>query len=142
MFSISSSKRTPALAAVFSKAYRLTTTMSMAAMHLGMQRLDPPIQHFREPSQLGNVFDGDARFAQQFSRASGRNQLHAQRSESAGEIDQSGFIGDAQDGALDLRHEFLGANENYKREILTGASSGLLYTHKCAIITHHYTSRI
>ena len=79
-----------------------------AAVHLRMQRLDAPVEHFREPGQFGNIFYGNAGVAQQLGRASGRNQFHAQRGEFAGEIYQSGFVGDAKDGALDFRHKTSG----------------------------------
>ena len=89
-----------AMAAVFAP-------MQDASMHLRMQRLDAPVQHFRKPGQLGNIFHGDAGVAQQLGRASGRNQFHAQRGEFAGEIYQSGFVGNAKNGALDFRHKAL-----------------------------------
>ena len=82
--------------------------MQDAAVNLGMQGLDAPIQHFGKPGQLGNIFYRDAGFAQQLGRASGRNQFDAQRCEFAGEIYQAGFIGDAENGALDFGHENLG----------------------------------
>ena len=154
MFSISSSKCTPGLAAVFSKAYRLTTTMSMAgmpcsataarwpavvaamqnaAMDFGMQRLDAPIQHFRESGELGNIFHGDAGVAQQLGSASGRNQFDAESGELAGKIHQPGFIGNAENGALNLRHETSEADERLEKKDFSrcidsssaGARSGL-----------------
>ena len=79
--------------------------MQNAAVNFRMQRLDAPVEHFGEAGQFGDVFDGDAGFAQQFGRASGRNQFDAESDEFAGEIDQSGFIGDAENGALNFRHE-------------------------------------
>ena len=82
--------------------------MQNSPVDFRMQRLDAPIQHFREPGQLGNIFHRDAGVAQQFGRAPGRNQFHAQRGELAAEIDQSGFVSDAENGALDFRHEPLG----------------------------------
>ncbi len=45
--------------------------MQNAAMHFGMQRLDATIQHLGKARELGNVFDGDARFAQQFRSSAG-----------------------------------------------------------------------
>ncbi len=38
--------------------------MQDAAVHFGMQRLDASIEHFREASEFGDVFDGDAGIAQ------------------------------------------------------------------------------
>ena len=76
-------------------------------MHLRMQRLDAPIQHFREPSQLGNIFHGNARIAQQLGRTAGRNEFDAELGKFAGKINQSGFVGNAKNGALDFRHKAL-----------------------------------
>ena len=82
----------------------VVTAMQDAAVHLRMQRLDAPVQHFRKPGQLGNIFHRNAGVAQQLGRASGRNQFHSEGDEFAGEIYQSGFIGDAKNGALNFRH--------------------------------------
>ena len=86
----------------------VVAAMQNAAVHLRMQRLDAPIQHFREPGQLGNVFHGNAGVAQQLGRASGRNQFDAEPGKFAGKIDQSGFVGDTENGALNFRHDNLG----------------------------------
>ncbi len=83
--------------------------MQDAAVHLRMQRLDASIQHFRKSRQFGNVFHGDAGVAQQLGRASSRNQFHAQLRKFAGKLYQSGFVGNAENGALDFGHEPLGS---------------------------------
>ena len=85
----------------------VSTSMQDPPMNLRMQRLDAPIQHFREPGQLGNIFHCNAGIAQQLSRAARRNQFDAELGKFAGEINQSRFIGNAKNGALDLRHEAL-----------------------------------
>ncbi len=60
--------------------------MQYAPVHLRMQRLDAPVQHFRESGQLGDVLYGDAGIPQQLCRASGRNQFHAKGNKFAGEL--------------------------------------------------------
>ena len=90
--------------------------MQNAAVNLRMQRLDAPIEHFREAGQFRNIFDGDAGIAQQLGRASGRNQFDAESGELAGKVDQSGFIGDTKNGALNFRHETSGANQKIGEE--------------------------
>ncbi len=80
-----------------------------AAMDFGMQRLDPAIHHFREAGKLGDVFHGNAGFTQQLGRASGRNQFDVEGGKFLGKIDQAGFVSNAQNCALDFRHDvFLG----------------------------------
>ncbi len=75
--------------------------MQNAAVNFGMQRLDAPIEHFRKAGEFGDVFDGDAGIAQQLGGASGGDEFDAEAGELAGEIYEAGFIGDAEDGALD-----------------------------------------
>ncbi len=48
-------------------------TMQNAAVDFGMQRLDPPIEHLRKSSYLGNVLHGDSCVPQELGRAAGRN---------------------------------------------------------------------
>ncbi len=80
-------------------------TMQDAAMHLGMKGLHAAVEHFRETSEFGNVFHGDAGVTQQLGGAAGRDKFHAHAGEFSGEIYQSGFVGNAEDGALDFGHE-------------------------------------
>ena len=82
--------------------------MQDAAVHLGMQRLDAAIEHFGEAGEFGDVFDRDAGVAQQLGGASGGDELDAEGGELAGEIYQSGFVGDAENGALDPRFGDMG----------------------------------
>jgi hypothetical protein len=48
-----------------------------AAVHLGMQRLDAAVEHFRETGEFGDIFDGDAGVAQKLGCASGGNEFDA-----------------------------------------------------------------
>ena len=71
-------------------------------MHFGMQRLDPPVEHLGKTGELGDVFHGNARVAQQLGGAAGGNQFHAQGCKLSGKIYQTGFVGNAEDGALNF----------------------------------------
>lgn len=70
-------------------------------MHLGMQRLDPPVEHLREAGQFRDVFNRDAGIAQQLRRASSGDKFDAEARELAREVNESSLVGDAEDGALD-----------------------------------------
>ena len=74
-----------------------------ASVHLGMQRLDAAVEHLGKAGELGDIFDLDAGVAQQFGGAAGGDQFHAQAGELAGEFHQSGFVGHAENGTLNLR---------------------------------------
>jgi hypothetical protein len=87
---------------------RIFTSVQDGAMNLGMQRFHTPIEHLGKSGELGDVLDGDAGIAEKFGGPSGREELDAEVGESTGEIDQAGFVGDAQDGALDFGHWTLG----------------------------------
>ena len=71
-----------------------------AAVHLGMKRLYPAIEHLGKTGQIGDVFHFDAGIAQQFGRAAGRDQFDSHAGEFAGELHQAGLIGDAENGTL------------------------------------------
>ena len=74
-----------------------------AAVHFGMQRLDPPVEHLGKAGELGNVLHADPGIAQQLRRAAGRNQFHAQAGKFAGKFHQPCLVGHAEDGTLDFR---------------------------------------
>src|SRR5438128_10920690 len=69
-----------------------------------MQRLHPPIQHFRETSQLRNVLDWDSGLAQQLGSSASGDEFNPHVSELTSELHQAGFIGHAEDGTLNLEH--------------------------------------
>ena len=76
--------------------------MQDSAMHFGMQRLHPPIEHLGKAGEIGDIFDFDSRVAQQLGGAAGGDQLHAHACQLAGEIHQTSFVGDAQNRALNF----------------------------------------
>ena len=75
--------------------FGIFAAMQNAAVDLGMKRLHASIEHFRKSGEIGNVLDGDAGVAQEFRGASGRDEFDAKRGKLAGEIDESGLIGDS-----------------------------------------------
>ena len=93
-----------------------------ASVNFGMQRLDAAIEHFGEAGEIGDVLDGNAGVAQEFGGASGGDEFDVECGELAGEIDQSGLIGDAENGTLDFggagghvtsdRNNYRGATED------------------------------
>ena len=74
-----------------------------ASVHLGMQRLHPPVEHLGKAGELGDVFHADAGVAQQLGGAAGRDQFHAHAGEFAGKVHQSGLVSHAENGTLNLR---------------------------------------
>ena len=80
---------------------RILAAMQNAAMHLGMQRLDPAIEHFRKSREFGDVFHGDAGIAQHLGRAPGGDEFDAEAGELAREIHEASLVGNAENGALD-----------------------------------------
>ena len=63
-----------------------------AAVDLGMQRLDPPVHHLREPGEVGNIAHHQPRIAQSLRRAPGRDQIHALGGQRAAQIDQADLV--------------------------------------------------
>ena len=72
-----------------------------SAMHFRMQRLDAAVHHFGRAGEFGDVGDREAGFAKRLCRAAGRNQLDIKERELPGERDQSGLVGDRQQGSRD-----------------------------------------
>ncbi len=75
-----------------------------AAMDLGMEGLDPAVQHLGKAGEIGNILDGDPFFPQQLGRPPGGEDLHSEAVEFPGEVNDSGFVGNADEGAFDGCH--------------------------------------
>ncbi len=69
-----------------------------ATVHHRVQGLDPAVHHFRETGDVGNVFHCQAGLADRLGGPAGGKQLHVARSEGAGQVDQTGFVGNGQQG--------------------------------------------
>ncbi len=102
--------------------------MEDAAVDFGMKRLDAAVEHFRESGEFGDVFDHDAGVAEELGGAAGGDEFDAEGGELAGEIDESGFVGDAENGAANLgrcRHDgplTRCRNDEWRLEILSAAA--------------------
>src|SRR3954470_11187138 len=64
--------------------------------------LDASVEHFGESGEVGDVFDADAGVAKEFGGASGGDEFDADSRELAGEVDESSFIRDRENGALNF----------------------------------------
>ena len=71
------------------------------AVHLGVQRLDPSVHHFREAGEVGNVLHLQSRLAQSLGRAAGGNQFYPMPAQRLPQFDQAGLVGHGKKGALD-----------------------------------------
>ena len=80
---------------------RIFAAVQNTAVNFGMQRLDTAIEHFGKAGEVGDVFDGDAGIAQKLGSASGGDEFDAEIGETPREIDEAGFVGYAENGALD-----------------------------------------
>ncbi|ABA48884.1 hypothetical protein BURPS1710b_3404 [Burkholderia pseudomallei 1710b] len=72
-----------------------------AAVHLRVQRLHAPIEHFREAGVVGHFGDGQARVGEQFRGAARRQQLDAERGQRFREVDDAGLVGNGNERLLD-----------------------------------------
>jgi hypothetical protein len=78
-----------------------------SAVDLWMESLDATVEHFGEPGELRDIFDGDAGIAKQFGSSASGDELDVHRCELASEFDETGFVGDTEESALDTGHEGL-----------------------------------
>ncbi|MNQ50453.1 hypothetical protein D3C85_643980 [compost metagenome] len=76
-------------------------TAEDAAVDLRMQGLHPAVHHFREAGVVGHFDRGHAVFAQQLEGAAGGEDLDAEGGEFAGEVDDAGLVGHADQRAAD-----------------------------------------
>ena len=72
-----------------------------AAMHERVQGLDPTIHDFRKARHRADLGDPQLGITQGVRRAPGRDQANAQGIEPAGEIEQAGLVGHAEQRASD-----------------------------------------
>jgi hypothetical protein len=66
-----------------------------------VERLDAPVHDLGKARQLLDPAHGEAAVAQRARRAAGRDELDAERLQSARELDDPGLIGDGQERATD-----------------------------------------
>ena len=73
-------------------------------MDFRVQGLDPAVHHFRETGIVRDLGHRDALFGQQFRRTACRQDLDIVSLQKAGDFKQAGFVGDAEQRALDFFH--------------------------------------
>ena len=73
-----------------------------AAVDLRVQGLDPPPEHLGRAGDLGHLNVGDARLGELGRRVAARHQLPTQIRQALGQIDQTLFVVDGQQGSHDL----------------------------------------
>ena len=71
---------------------------------LRMQGLDAAVEHLGEAGDVGDVAHGDAGFAKQARGAAGGDEFDAHAGEGAGEFDDAGLVGDAEQYTLNFGH--------------------------------------
>ena len=67
-----------------------------AAMHLGMQRLDPAVHHFGKAGEVGDVVYLQPCRGDRLGGAAGGDEFDAVASQRLGEFDQASFVGNGQ----------------------------------------------
>ena len=70
-----------------------------AAMHLGVQRLDPAVHHFGKARQLRDVLDLQPGRRDRLRGAARGDELDAMSCKRLGKFDQAGLVGNGQQGA-------------------------------------------
>ena len=73
-----------------------TSASEQAAVNLRMKSFHPPAHDLGEACMLGDFFDRDAVLHQELRGAAGREQLDAALLQCARELDNSSFIGNAE----------------------------------------------
>jgi hypothetical protein len=75
-----------------------------AGMDLGMQGLDPAVEHLRKPGVVGDLGNFKSGIPEQLGGAAGGNQRNPEIPEPARKLDHSSLVGDADQRLLDGGH--------------------------------------
>ena len=92
---------------------RIFAAMQDSAVHLGMQRLHAAVEHFRKSGEVGDVLTGIPESRSSFAVPPVEMSSTPMCGEFAGELDQAGLVGDAENCALDSMADMKGLAENY-----------------------------
>ena len=82
----------------------LPAPTEQAAVHLRVERLDPPVHDLRKARVACHLAYGEAGLPQLPGSASGREQFDTEFVELAGQVGDAGLVGYAQQRAADLGH--------------------------------------
>src|SRR5208283_853109 len=77
-----------------------------AGVHLGVQGLEPAIQHLRETGEVRDLGHRDPSFPQYLGGAPGGQNLNLATGQELAEFDDAAFIGDADQGPGNGSHNF------------------------------------
>jgi hypothetical protein len=80
---------------------RIVADGEQAAMHFGVERLDAAVHHLGKAGQVRNVAHLEARLAQRFGGAAGRDQFDAVPGQRLAEFGEPGLVGDGEERAFD-----------------------------------------
>src|SRR5579859_1452032 len=89
-----------------------------SAVDFGMKGFDAAAEDFRPAGEFGNVFDGNVGIAKEFGGASGGKNFDFERGEALGEIENTGFVKNADECALH------GGHANPPKEMRTNSVAG------------------
>ncbi len=90
--------------AVFGGGFLIFVEMAaeeQAAVNFGVEGFYATAKHFGPAGEIGDIFDGDVLFAEEFCGAAGGEEFDVASGETAGEIDDAVFVRNAEQGALD-----------------------------------------
>ncbi len=73
--------------------FREVAPCQNAAVHLGVQRLDAAIEHFREAGVIRHLGHVDAIVGQQLGGAAGGENIDSHATQGAGKVEHAGFVG-------------------------------------------------
>ncbi len=69
-----------------------------------VEGLHPAVEHLGEARHVGDLANGQIRRGERPRRSTGRQELHAQRGETAGQVHQPGLVGDGEERAANRAH--------------------------------------
>jgi hypothetical protein len=69
-----------------------------------VEGFDPAVQHLGKAGEIGHITDRQTLFAQQGGSAAGRENLDPEAVQLPGELDDAGFVRNAQQSAFDGSH--------------------------------------
>ena len=76
-----------------------------ASVNLGVESFDAAVEHFGEAGEVADIAHGETGVTQHSGGASGGDQFNTLSGEPPGKFDQACFVGNAQDGTFNFRHD-------------------------------------
>ena len=85
----------------------IVTDSEYSTVNLGMQRLDPAVEHLWKSRVIRNLRYFDTRITKRFGCATGREHMHVKFSQPFAEFGQPRFVRNAQERAAHRKHPLL-----------------------------------